>query len=165
MAEEEALNKQEEEANAIIEHFMISLDVDEDVAVVLVEENFTTLDEIAYVPIEEMMAIDGFDEEIVEELRARAKNALVLRELADEEQLGGQEPAQDLVEMEGMDRRLAYRLAAIGVITMDDLAECATDELADIEDLTPERAGELIMTARAPWFADEDDEEATSDKT
>lgn len=165
MAEEEALNKQEAEANAIMEHFMTALDVDEDVAVVLVEENFTTLDEIAYVPLEEMTAIEGFDEEIVEELRARANNALVLRELANEEQLDGKEPAQDLLEMEGMDRRLAYRLAAMGVVTMDDLAECATDELAEIEDLTPERAGELIMTARAPWFEDEDDEEATSDET
>ena len=134
---------------------MTSLDVEEDVAIVLVEENFTSLEEIAYIPIEEMTSIEGFDEEIVEELRTRAKNVLVMKELANEEVIGSHEPAEDLLGMDGMDRRLAYQLAAIGIVTMDDLADCATDELSEIEDLSPERAGQLIMTARAPWFEDE----------
>ncbi len=155
MGGEDAANKQEQEAVALIEHFMTSLDVEEDVAIVLVEENFTSLEEIAYIPIEEMTSIEGFDEEIVEELRTRAKNVLVMKELANEEVIGSHEPAEDLLGMDGMDRRLAYQLAAIGIVTMDDLADCATDELSEIEDLGPERAGQLIMTARAPWFEDE----------
>jgi transcription termination/antitermination protein NusA len=122
---------------------------------VLVEEGFTTLEEIAYVPIEEMIAIEGFDEDIVEELRSRAKSALTMIELANEEQLGNVEPAQDLLEMEGMDKRLAYQLAKIGIVTMEDLAEQAVDDLLEIDGLTEARAGELIMTARAPWFAED----------
>lgn len=136
---------------------MEQLDVDEDVAVVLVEEGFTSLEEIAYVPIAEMLAIEGFDQDIVEELRSRAKNTLTTLELASEEEIGKIEPAADLLEMDGMDARVAYQLVAIGVITMEDLAEQAIDDLIDIEDMTEKRAGELIMTARAPWFAEEDD--------
>ncbi len=160
MTEEEAAEKHEEEAGSIIENFMQQLDVDEDVAIVLVEEGFTTLEEVAYVPIEEMIAIEGFDEEIVDELRSRAKNALTTQELASEEELGNAEPAEDLLNMEGMDRRLAYQLAGMGIVTMEDLAEQAIDDLMDVEDMTEERAGELIMTARAPWFEDESSEEA-----
>lgn len=156
MTEEEAVEKQQEEAGSIIENFMQQLDVDEDVAIVLVEEGFTTLEEVAYVPIEEMIAIEGFDEEIVEELRSRAKNALTTLELASEEELGDVEPAEDLLTMDGMDRRLAYQMAGMGIVTMEDLAEQSIDELMEIEDMTEERAGELIMTARAPWFEDED---------
>ena len=152
MTEEEASEKHEQEAGTIMESFMEQLDVDEDVAIVLVEEGFTTLEEIAYVPIEEMVAIEGFDQEMVEELRSRAKNALTTLELASEEEIGKTEPAADLLEMEGMDTRIAFQLAAIGVVTMEDLAEQAIDDLMDIEDLTSQRAGELIMTARAPWF-------------
>jgi transcription termination/antitermination protein NusA len=161
MTEEEAGEKHQREAGTIMEGFMEQLDVDEDVAIVLVEEGFTTLEEIAYVPIEEMVAIEGFDQEIVEELRSRAKNALTTQELASEEEISKSEPAADLLEMEGMDTRIAFQLAAIGVVTMEDLAEQAIDDLLDIEDLTSERAGELIMTARAPWF--EDAEEALED--
>lgn len=155
MTEEEAAEKHQAEAGSIIESFMEKLDVDEDVALVLVEEGFTTLEEVAYVPIEEMIAIEGFDEDVVEELRARAKNAITTLELANEEEIGNTEPAEDLLTMDGMDRRLAYQLAGIGIVTMEDLAEQAIDDLMDLEDMTEERAGEIIMTARAPWFAEE----------
>jgi N utilization substance protein A len=158
MTEEDAEQKQQQEAGSIVERFMEQLDVSEEVAVVLVEENFTTLEEIAYVPIEEMIAIEGFDDEIVEELRTRAKNALLTMELASEEELGDTEPAEDLLNMDGMDTRLAYQLVAIGIVTMEDLAEQAIDDLIDMEDMTEERAGELIMTARAPWFEEESDD-------
>jgi N utilization substance protein A len=134
---------------------MKQLDVDEDVAIVLVEEGFTTLEEVAYVPVDEMIAIEGFDEDIVEELRSRAKSAITTQELASEEALANAEPAEDLVEMEGMDKRLAFQLAKIGIITMEDLAEQAVDDLLDIVDLDTERAGKLIMTARAPWFEED----------
>ena len=155
MTEAEASDKHEEEAGSIIENFMSQLDVDEDVAVVLVEEGFTTLEEVAYVPVEEMVAIEGFDEEIVEELRSRAKSALTTQELANEAKLEDAEPAQDLLEMEGMDTRLAFQLAKIGVVTMEDLAEQAVDDLSEIDDLDEERAGQLIMIARAPWFEED----------
>ena len=118
------------------------------------EEGFTTLEEVAYVPLEEMVAIDGFDEDIAEELRARAKDALLTQAIASEEQLGAHEPAEDLLTMDGMDKHLAYILASREIITMEDLAEQAVDDLLDIEDMTEARAGELIMTARAPWFAE-----------
>ena len=161
MTEEEASEKHDEEAGSVIENFMKQLDVDEDVAIVLVEEGFTTLEEVAYVPVDEMNAIEGFDEEIVEELRNRAKSALTTQELANEEELGNAEPpAQDLLEMEGMDTRLAYQLANTGVVTMEDLAELAVDELTEIEGMDEERAGQLIMTARAPWFEEDSADEA-----
>lgn len=155
MSTDEAVERQEAEAVEIIETFMNALDVDEDVAVVLVEEGFTTLEEVAYVPLEEMMGIEGFDEEISEELRARAKDALLTLAIASEEKLDV-EPAEDLLTMEGMDRHLAFVLASRGIVTMEDLAEQGVDDLMDIEEMTEERAGELIMTARAPWFAEEE---------
>ena len=156
MTIEEAQAKQEEEAAQFIGEFMTALDVDEDVAIVLVEEGFTTLDEIAYVPMEEMASIEGFDEEIVVELRNRAKDALLTRELVSEEQLGDSQPAEDLLNMEGMESSLAHRLAAHEVVTMEDLAELAVADLLEIApELTEDNAAALIMTARAPWFADE----------
>ena len=156
MTIEEAQAKQEEEASQYIGEFMTALDVDEDVAAVLVEEGFTTLDEIAYVPMEEMASIEGFDEEIVLELRNRAKDALLTRELASEEKLGDHQPAEDLLTMEGMEEALAHRLAAHEVVTMEDLAELAVADLTEIApELTEDSAAALIMTARAPWFADE----------
>ena len=148
-------SKQEEEAGGIVESFMEKLDIDEDVAIVLVEEGFTTLEEVAYVPLEEMAGIDGFDEEIAEELRARAKDALLTNALASEEELANAKPAEDLLTMAGMDQTLAYTLAAKGVVTMEDLAELAVDDLLEIEEMEAERAAELIMTARAPWFEEE----------
>lgn len=154
MSSEDAEVKGEEEAGKLVDMFARALDVDEDVSLVLVEEGFTTLEEVAYVPLEEMVAIEGFDEEIAEELRARAKDALLTQAIASEEVLEGSEPAADLLAMDGMDRHLAFVLASKGIITMEDLAEQAVDDLLDVEELTAERAGELIMTARAPWFAE-----------
>jgi N utilization substance protein A len=156
MSVDEAVEKQEAEAEQVMETFMEALDVDEDVAAVLVEEGFTTLEEVAYVPLEEMMAIEGFDEEISEELRARAKDALLTLAIASEEQLEANEPAEDLLTMDGMERHLAFVLASRGIVTMEDLAEQSVDDLMEIEDMTEERAAELIMTARAPWFAEEE---------
>jgi len=155
MSVEQAAEKQEAEAGQVIQTFMEQLDVDEDVAGILVDEGFTTLEEVAYVPLEEMTSIDGFDEDIAEELRARAKDALLTLAIASEEQLGDQTPDEDLLEMDGMDRALAFTLAGRGIVSMEDLAEQGVDDLMDLEGMTEERAGELIMTARAPWFAEE----------
>jgi N utilization substance protein A len=152
MSLEDAQAKQEQEAGATIARFVEALDVDEDVAFVLAEEGFSTLEEIAYVPLEEMMAIEGFDREIAEELRARAKDALLTQAIASEEKLDAAEPAEDLLTMDGMDKHLAFLLASRGIVTMEDLAEQAVEDLLDIEDMDEERAAKLIMTARAPWF-------------
>jgi N utilization substance protein A len=159
MSVDEASEKHEKESGSIINKFMESLDVDQDIAEVLVEEGFTSLEEVAYVPLEEMMAIEGFDEDIAEELRARAKDALLTQAIASEEQLGEVEPAEDLLSMDGMDKHLAFVMASKGIITMEDLAEQAVEDLLDIDDLDEKRAGELIMTARAPWFAEAEAEE------
>ena len=152
MTEAEAAEKQEQEAGSVVTNFMEQLDVDEDVAIVLLEEGFTSLEEIAYVPIDEMVAIEGFDIDIVEELRTRARNTITNRELADEANRSTQEPAEDLLTMDGMTTKLAYDLAAMGIITMEDLAEQAIDDIMEIESMTEAMAGEIIMTARAPWF-------------
>ena len=113
----------------------------------------TTLEEVAYVPLEEMLAIEGFDEDIAEELRARAKDALLTQALASEERLEGVAPAEDLLNMEGMDQALAINLASRGIITMEDLAEQSVDDLSGIEGVDATRAAALIMKAREPWFA------------
>ncbi len=155
MSEEEASAQSEAEARGYIEKFMEQLDVDEEVAAILVQEGFTTLDEIAYVPITEMLEIDEFEMDIIEELRERAKEVLLTQAIAQEEVLSGAEPAEDLLTMEGMDRELAFKLAAKGIRTMEDLAEQSVDELLEIEGLGEARAADLIMTARAPWFAEE----------
>jgi N utilization substance protein A len=155
MSEEQAEEKSQEEAQKYVERFMEQLDVDEEVALILVQEGFSTIDEVAYVDIDEMLAIEEFDEDIVEELRNRANDAMLTRAIAKEETLGDGEPAEDLLTMDGMDEQLAHQLAARGMCTMEDLAEAATDELMEIAGMTEERAGELIMTARAPWFAEE----------
>jgi len=155
MSEEQAEEKSQEEAQKYVERFMEQLDVDEEVALILVQEGFSTIDEVAYVDIDEMLAIEEFDEEIVEELRNRANDSMLTRAIAKEETLGDGEPAEDLLSMDGMDEQLAHQLAARGMCTMEDLAEAATDELMEIAGMTEERAGELIMTARAPWFAEE----------
>ena len=155
MTEEDAAKKQESEVGSIVEKFIKALDVDEDVAGVLVDEGFSTLEEVAYVPVEEMLQIDGFDEDIVDELRTRAKDALLNQALATEEVLEKAEPADDLLNMEGMDKHFAFLLAAHKIITMEDLAEQSVEELLDIDGMTEELAAQYIMTARAPWFADE----------
>lgn len=152
MSEEEAAAKQQQEASNFVEMFTQKLDVDEDVAEVLVQEGFTSLEEIAYVPLDEILAIDGFDEEIANELRNRAKDALLTQAIASEEDLSSANIADDLLNMEGMDDILALALAKKGILNMEELAEQATDELMDIEGMDEERAGKLIMTARAPWF-------------
>ncbi|MGB5253325.1 MAG: transcription termination factor NusA [Sedimenticolaceae bacterium] len=154
MSEEQAAEKSEAEAQDHIQQFMAQLDVDEEVAAILVQEGFTSIDEIAYVDDAEMAAIEEFDQEIIDELRNRAKDALLTRAIAKEEVLGDVEPAEDLLTMEGMDRKLAYQLASRGVVSMEDLAEQSIDELLEVEGMDEERAGVLIMTARAPWFAE-----------
>ena len=154
MSLEEAADKHEAEAGEVINLFMEQLEIDEEVAEILVEEGFTTLEEVAYVPLEEMTAIEGFDADISTELRARAKDALLTQAIASEEQLGAHEPAEDLLTMDGMDKHLAFILASREIVTMEDLAEQGVDDIMDIPDMTEERAGELIMTARAPWFAE-----------
>ncbi|OEY65612.1 transcription termination factor NusA [Marinobacter sp. X15-166B] len=157
MTEEEAGERQEQEQTRLLDHFVGALDVDEELAGVLIEEGFSSVEEVAYVPMDEMLAIEGFDEEIVTELRRRAKDALLNKALANEEALDGREPAEDLLTMEGMDRELAFQLAAKGVLTMEDLAEQSIDDLLEIEGMDEERAGQLIMTARAPWFEDQNE--------
>jgi N utilization substance protein A len=154
MSEQDAQEKAESETRTLVEQFMIQLGVDEEVATILVQEGFTTIDEVAYVPLQEMLAIEGFDQELVEELRTRAKDVLLTRALANEESLPDAKPAEDLLAMEGMDEELAYVLAGRGIVTMEDLAEQSVDELIEIEGLNDERAAALIMTARAPWFAE-----------
>lgn len=152
MSEEEATQKHEEEASVIIQEFMQQLDVDEDVAVVLVEEGFTSLEEVVYVPIDELNAIEGFDEGMVKELRDRAQNALSVQEAAAEKARSKATPAEDLLNLEGMDEALAHQLAGMGISTMEDLAEQSIEDLRDMDGMTEERAGALIMAARAPWF-------------
>ena len=155
MTTEDAAKKQEAESSDVVAILMEALDVDDDVATVLVDEGFTSVEEVAYVPLDEMKAIDGFDEEIAEELRARAKDALLTRALASEEKLTRKEPAEDLLAMDGMTKQLAEQLCAIEVVTMEDLAEQAVDDLLVIDGLDADKAGQLIMTARAPWFEEE----------
>ncbi len=148
--------KHQAEAHAAIDTFTKYLDIDEEFATVLVEEGFATLEELAYVPMKELLEIDGLDEPTVEALRERAKNALTTLALAQEESLGDNKPADDLLNLEGLDRDMAFKLAARGVCTLEDLAEQGIDDLADIEGLTDEKAGELIMAARnICWFGDE----------
>jgi N utilization substance protein A len=152
MSEQAATEKSESEQLELRNLFMKQLDVDEDVATILVQEGFSTIEEIAYVPTTELVGIEEFDEEIVEELRNRARDVLLTMAIASEEKVEQSGPAQDLLELEGMDTELAYELAARGVRTRDDLAEQAVDEIADIPGLGEERAGKLIMAARAHWF-------------
>ncbi|MDH5409396.1 MAG: transcription termination factor NusA [Gammaproteobacteria bacterium] len=155
MSEAEAEQKSEAESEKIVKSFMDLLDVDEEVAAILVQEGFSTIDEVAYVPVDEMLQIEEFDEGIVDELRNRAKDILLTRAISNEEQFTKTEPAQDLIDMEGMELELAYKLAGIGIVTMEDLAEQSIDELMQVDDMDEEKAGKLIMAARAPWFAEE----------
>jgi N utilization substance protein A len=155
MSEAEAAAKQQTEVGAVVDMFIKHLDIDEELAEILVDEGFTSIEEVAYVPEEEMLEIEEFDEELVTALRSRAKDALINLAIASEEQLGDAEPAEDLLNMDGMERALAYQLAAHGIVTMEDLAEQAVEDLLEVEGLTEEKAAELIMTARAPWFAQE----------
>ncbi|WP_445939263.1 transcription termination factor NusA [Pseudomonas sp.] len=152
MTEADIQAKQQAETGDILQRFIDELEVDEELAQVLVEEGFTSLEEIAYVPMEEMLSIDGFDEDIVSELRARAKDRLLTKAIANEEKLADAHPAEDLLSLEGMDKALAHELAVRGVVNREDLAEQSIDDLLDIDGIDAERAGKLIMAARAHWF-------------
>lgn len=150
MADTEAQVKQEAEKKAYIHMFVQHLEVDEAIAQLLVDAGFTQLEEVAHVNPEELLSIAGFDQEIVNELQERAKNVLLTQALT-----GKKTPAADLLKMQGMDAVLAHALAERGIVTMEDLAEQAVDDLLDLPGIDAKRAGELIMTARAPWFAGE----------
>ena len=152
MSEADIQAKQEEETGDILQRFVAELDVDEDLAQVLVDEGFTSLEEIAYVPMEEMLSIDGFDEDIVNELRSRAKDRLLTKAIANEEILADIHPADDLLALDDMSKELAVELAQRGIVNREDLAEQSIDDLLDIGGLDADRAGKLIMAARAHWF-------------
>ena len=150
LTEEQSDQKKEEEYTSASQLFIEKLDVDEDVADILVKEGFSSLEEIAYVPIEEMVEIEAFDEDTVNELRSRASAVILTAAIAKEEKIS--EPADDLLGMDGMDSDTAKLLASKEIITMEDLAELAVDELIELVKMDEERAKVLIMTARAPWF-------------
>ena len=152
MTESDAEAKSETEAKDLVQNFMKQLDVDEDVATILVQEGFSTIEEIAYVPTAELAAIEEFDADIVKELRNRARDVLLTQAIASEETLDQSMPADDLLLLDGMSPDLALALARRGVRTREDLAEQSVDEISDIEGLAAEKAATLIMTARAPWF-------------
>lgn len=158
MTESQAKEKSAAEAEGMLQLFKDKLGVDDDIAQVLAEEGFTSLEEIAYVPLQEMLEIEGFDEDLVEALRERAKAALLTKAIAEEQELELTEPAQDLLEMEGMERHLAYILATHGIITREDLAEQSVDDLLEIGEIGEDAAAKLIMTARKPWFDEQADE-------
>ena len=153
MTEETASAKGATEAATAVKTFMDQLGVDENVAFILVQEGFTTLDEVAYVPKQEMATIEEFDEQLIEELRNRARDVLLTKAITLEEKIDMAEPSRDLLEVPGMDEHTARLLASHAIKTMEDLAEQSVDELLDIEGFDEERAKQLIMAARAPWFA------------
>jgi len=155
MTIDDAEAKSDSEASELREIFTAGLDVDDDLAGILVQEGFSSIEEIAYVPEAELLAIAEFDEDIVEELRRRARDALLVQMIAKEEALDENKPEQDLLDLEGMNETLAYALAEQGIRSREDLADCAVDDLEEIPDLDAEQAGVLIMQARAHWF-DED---------
>ena len=154
MDEAAAEEKSEGESRQLVENFMTQLDVDEEVAIILVQENLTTIDEIAYIPESELSEIEEFDEEMVKELRGRARDALLTMAIANEETAAAGEPQEDLLSMEYMDDELAHRLSRSGICTMEDLAEQSTDELEDAVGIDADLAAKLIMKAREPWFAE-----------
>ena len=158
MTETEAADKTEAETQRIQQIFVENLHVDQEVANILTQEGFSSIEEVAFVPEQEMIEIEEFDADLVAELRNRAKDWLLTKAIATEERLGDVMPSEDLLNMEGMDPELAYRLAAGAIVTMDDLAEQSVDELVEIGGISGERAGRLIMTARAPWFKAAQDE-------
>jgi N utilization substance protein A len=150
LTEEEAAQKNQDEYASVSQLFMEKLDVDEEVADILVQEGFSTLEEIAYVPMSEMAEIEAFDEDTINELRSRARAALLTEAIAKEEKV--EDVAESLVKMDGMDDEMAALLATKDIMTMNDLAELAVDELVELSGMDEERAKTLIMTARAPWF-------------
>jgi N utilization substance protein A len=159
MTADESAQKQAEEADGIRKIFMAKLDVDQEIADILIEEGFTSLEEVAYVPLQEMLEIESFDEDTVNELRTRAKDALLTMEIAREESV--EEVSQDLRDLEGVTPELIAKLADGGIHTRDELADLATDELTDITAQTPEEATALIMLARAHWFTGDEAQSTT----
>ena len=153
MTADEADQKSTAEASSIKHEFMQKLDVDEEVAEVLVQEGFSTLEEIAYVPLSEMLEMEYFDEDTINELRARARNVLLTAEIASEEKV--EHVAEDLATMDGMDSETVRQLAEHGIDSIEALADLAVDDLLEIIDMSEDRAKALIMTARAPWFSAE----------
>src|SRR5690606_556556 len=151
------------ENQALQKMFMEQLGVDEEVANILVQEGFSSIEEVAYVPESEMLEIEEFDDDLVRELRDRARDVMLTRAIASEEKLVDAEPAQDLLGMEGMEEPVAYELAARGIVTREDLAEQSVDDLLEIEGMDRERAAALIMTARKPWFENAGVEEGVQD--
>ncbi len=159
MTADESAQKQAEEADGIRKVFMAKLDVDQEIADILIEEGFTSLEEVAYVPLQEMLEIESFDEDTVNELRTRAKDALLTMEIAREESV--EEVSQDLRDLDGVTQELIAKLADAGIHTRDELADLATDELTDITAMTPEEATALIMLARAHWFTGDEAQSTT----
>jgi N utilization substance protein A len=155
MTAADAEEKSESEMRELISLFSKQLDVDEEVGLILVQEGFSTIEEVAYVPTAELVEIEEFDEDIVEELRSRARDVLLTQAIVQEEKIDEAEPAEDLLSLEGMDRGLAFLLASKGVVTREDLAELATDDLLEINEMDEEEAASLIMKARAHWFEEE----------
>ena len=155
LTEAQAQAKSGREQETLKQLFMEQLEVDAEIAAILVREGFSSLEEVAYVPVQEILEVQEFDEELVEELRRRARDALLTRAIAAEERMGNARPAEDLRQLQGMDEELAYLLAGKGIATREALAELAVDDLTEMAGLDEERAARLIMTARAPWFLKE----------
>ncbi len=155
MSEAQADEKAESESGALVKTFVEQLNVDEDVASILVQEGFSSVEELVYVPAKEMLEIEEFDEEFIEELRKRAKDSLLIKAIATEEKLDVAHPEKDLLEMDGMEKEMAYMLASQDITTREELAEQSVDELIKFEGIEEEQAARLIMTARAPWFAED----------
>ena len=155
MTDTQAEEKNEAEVEKVQNMFKEVLNVDSEVAAILAQEGFSTIEEVAYVPTNELMEIEEFDEDIVEELRGRARDVLLTRMIVDEESLGDAKPSEDLLSLDGMTEDLAFKLASQKITTRDDLAELSVDELQEIEKMTDEQAAKIIMNARAHWFADE----------
>jgi N utilization substance protein A len=152
MTAAEAEQKSESEMRELIELFSKQLDVDEEIGLILVQEGFSTIEEVAYVPTSELVEIEEFDEDIVNELRSRARDVLLTQAIVQEEKIDESEPAEDLLSLDGMDKGLAFLLASKGVVTREDLAELATDDLLEINEMDAEEAAALIMKAREHWF-------------
>lgn len=156
MSETDAEQKTDLEMRELLELFSKQLDVDEEVALILVQEGFSTIEEVAYVPTSELVEIEEFDEDIVNELRNRARDVLLTQAIVQEEKIDEAEPAEDLLSLEGMDKGLAFTLASKGVVTREDLADLATDDLLELNEMDQEVAAALIMKARAHWFEAEE---------
>ncbi len=152
ISQNQAQTRDQEEFEKLSQLFVQHLQVSQEIAENLIEAGFTSIEEIAYVPAQELMEVEGMDEGLLNVLRQKAKDSLLTKAIAEEERLGENAPAADLLELEGMDKHLAYVLAQKGVVTREDLAEQSIDELLEIEGMNEERAGKLIMAARAHWF-------------